>query len=146
MPKLISGSITTPTVSISTPPPYTVAGTRPLAMMQATVSDAVGPHVAGVDQVRATFCLPPIQNFQCADGFILYGQSGDPAKSATKLNLSNQLSSSVTGGTVQTGVYSLYSVAVQDTYGNVVNYQDTAFGGSANLGAMFGTKTINITP
>jgi hypothetical protein len=145
LPVLHNGTISTPTVSLSTPPPYTPAGTLPLASMQIVASDAVTQPVEGIDEVSARFCLPPVVNAQCADGFILRGQYGSPVRTASTFSVSGQPISSATGGIARTGTYSLYSVSIQDMAGNVVLYQDKAFGGAYNLASYFGGNTIQLT-
>jgi hypothetical protein len=146
-PALISGSILTPTLSLSTPPVGTAPGTAPLAEVSVQASENVTPAFEGIDVESAYFCLSPMNNGVCADEFGVLVQTGQPVHAAATLTLSGQILSSINPGQpVQTGTYYLETVNLDDTLGNSVSYTDTMFGGTVDLSSIFGSTTITVTP
>jgi hypothetical protein len=146
-PVLISGSILTPTLSLSTPPAGTAPGTAPLAEVSIQASENVTPAFEGIDVESAFFCLPPVGDDVCADEFGVLVQTGKPLHAATTLTLSGQLLSTVNPGQpLQPGTYYLETVFLDDTLGNAVSYTDTMFGGTVDLSSIFGTTTITVNP
>ncbi len=146
-PKLLGGSILTPTISLATPPAGTAAGTLPFAEMDVKASYAVTEKIAGIDAVSATFCMPSNINNGCTDSFGVTGQTGLPLQKPGTIGLSNQLTSTANPGSkVQTGTYYLYSVILEGTLFGVTSYTDAMFGGAVNLSHYFGQTTITVTP
>jgi hypothetical protein len=146
-PVLLSGSISTATLSLSAAPPGTPPGTLPLAALQTIVQDPVTPNASGIDWVAVTFCLPPYNGNTCADEFSVFSLTGVPVVNATTLTASGQIYSDINlGQPVTPGVYQMYAVQIGDISSNVASYVDTAFGGTVSLGSYFPTTTITISP
>lgn len=140
-PTLKSGTIDTPTISLSTAPNGTRPGTLPFASMQMLVSDTGDGAVSGMQYAAMMFCWYDTI-VDCGANFTLEGIT----------NHAGVRNATVTAGTQMQrqqapGHYVLVLATLQDNAGNTAQYISSLFGGDTDFSKLFpGGTSIQVNP
>jgi hypothetical protein len=132
-PRLTSGTIVTPTVSRSTPPIGTPAGTQPYVGLQITAVDKGNGIVSGVYMTISVLCHPSVAN--CTDYLRLDGTGNHAGQKQATITAAGRVPASQPLGT--------YVLKEVDVYDVEMNWRPF----STNLGTLFpGGTTITVNP
>ncbi|WP_374565076.1 hypothetical protein [Ideonella sp.] len=131
-PKLISGQILTPVVSLSTPPKGQAYG-GPLIGASVELAD-VGS--AGVNQIGLTFCL---DKWTCKSTNFLDNELLGAKRLTLQPYVQVEEDSSL-------GVYELKEIYLSDLAGNYTTLTSVLFGGSTDFSQYFPSTTIELKP
>jgi hypothetical protein len=136
-PNLVSGTVLTPSLSLSATHPGTTQAA--FAGMALRTTDVGNTAVSGLAWVWANFCLQDLS--AC---FSLYGNNFTTGQSKTTIQLGGQPGNY---GGQPTGDYLLAGVQLSDNANNYVYLYSTAFGGSTDFSKLFPAGTsIQLTP
>ena len=137
-PSLRSGTIETPSVSVSTPPAGAWTGVMPYVSAVVQVADTGNGVASGVEEVMLGFCLRNQYN-DCVDGIEMLGRADAPGSRQATVRIGQQLRSDQTPGE-----YTLYRAYVMDTAKNLKSYYAKDMGGDTNFRRYFGNIVINV--
>jgi hypothetical protein len=148
-PTLVSGSISTPTLSLSKPPAGLPAGAPPVGKVSIRAFDSGTGAISGIDTVTVFFCKEPYNpaTHQCAESFGLTGLPATPVRGSASNILAADQVRQPDGSAIHPGVFRVWSIGLNELAGHNVGFTDIHYGGETDFAALFPTgTTITVNP